>query len=244
MGGVSFTTKFGLLWAYTYMMMDEANHMWEVWNPAIFFGLYVFGLDPIWKCVLALENVPCVENKATLKGCLLWVNYYKFFHPTLFWKSSPLTPKISYLSVYKKFQVGLLCDQKYFTPFLELSNSAHGSAKKPSLLPQQQTLENHSFNTKLLKSLSPVHDNLDEALPCCGILETGPKFWLVKEMALWCGWKSYGMLKWLHLWHWGHRYVMKHSKNPSLIFDILLFMVIWVWRGKSITPSPSTDKHG
>lgn len=28
--------------------------------------------------------------------------------------------------------------------------------------------------------MATVHDNLDYALPCCGILETGPKFDLLK----------------------------------------------------------------
>jgi hypothetical protein len=46
----------------------------------------------------------------------------------------------------------------------------------------KQTLQNHStLNFKSISRDGTVHDNLDEALPCCGILETGPEFDLLKD---------------------------------------------------------------
>jgi hypothetical protein len=60
------------IWTFVSLHLHDGanNHMWEVSNAAILFGL-MFWLDPIWKMCLALENVPCVENKATLKGCYI-----------------------------------------------------------------------------------------------------------------------------------------------------------------------------
>ncbi len=69
MGDISFTTtKFGLLWDYTYMI--KANHMWEevVWNAAIFFGLLCFFG---WKCVLPWKKKMFLvwRIRLALKGC-------------------------------------------------------------------------------------------------------------------------------------------------------------------------------
>ncbi len=55
---------------------DEANHMWEVSNAAIFFGL-MFWLDPIRKCVwpwnmLRVWRIRLLSKDVTLSKLLLF----------------------------------------------------------------------------------------------------------------------------------------------------------------------------
>ncbi len=101
MGDISFTTtKFGLLWAYTYMIKSK-SHVGSSMKCSHF--LWTFMLFWLEMCfALEKKNVPCVENKACSQRMLLWINYYIFSIQLSLYENPPPHPPNLFLScVYK-----------------------------------------------------------------------------------------------------------------------------------------------
>ncbi len=117
---------------------------------------------------------------------------YNIFSIQLFSENPPTHPfpKLSYLCVHKNSR-WVFCVIKVLYPIPRTVKFWTWQCKKaypPTTSHSRklgaqlkQTLQNHS--TLKLKSISrdgTIRDNLAEALPCCSILETGPKFDLLK----------------------------------------------------------------